>query len=67
MRVFRSGRIMKRAAAQPMPVICAWCRARERFGETWGPLRSDPETPRASHGICPACLAREKAKVDSGQ
>lgn len=50
-------------AIQEMTIICAWCKQRERTGDTWGPLCSDPNAPGASHGICPACFVSEEAKL----
>lgn len=65
MHTLFSGRRSGQQRAQAMPVVCAWCRSRERIGGHWGPLRSDPNTDHVSHGICPACLAREQAKLDA--
>lgn len=49
--------------AQPLSVVCAWCKARERRGDTWGPLSSEQCTAYVSHGICPDCFARELKKL----
>lgn len=49
---------------QPMPVVCAWCKARERRGEVWRPLKMNPDASQVSHGICPDCFARELDKFN---
>jgi hypothetical protein len=48
----------------PMPVICAWCKVKERIGGRWQHLRSDPTSPLVSHGICPGCSAKMRAKLE---
>jgi hypothetical protein len=45
--------------SESLKVICAWCKAYLR-----GPA-SAPDN-EVSHGICPACLERERAKLREG-
>jgi hypothetical protein len=46
--------------ALPLPFVCAWCeRIRTDPGE-WEEARpADLSRSKATHGICPECLARE--------
>jgi Zn finger protein HypA/HybF involved in hydrogenase expression len=46
--------------SESLKVICAWCKAYLR-----GPA-SAPDN-EVSHGICPACLERERAKLRQGE
>jgi hypothetical protein len=46
-------------APQELPIVCAWCKQRERDGDSWGPRRTQARDDELSHGICPVCLQRE--------
>lgn len=48
---------------QKPPVICAWCKARQRRGDTWGPLKTRFDSTQVSHGICPDCFAHELQRL----
>jgi len=45
-------------------IICAWCRERQCNGGTWGPRTASDDERNLSHGICPECFSRERAKLD---
>jgi hypothetical protein len=43
-----------------LPIVCAWCeRVRTSAGRWEESDTRDRETPEATHGICPDCLAAE--------
>jgi hypothetical protein len=54
-------------AEETLPVMCAWCRALVRFGDTWMPLPAGLEGDMLSHGICPECLAAAQLAVERWQ
>jgi hypothetical protein len=45
-------------------IICAWCNERQRHGNSWGPRTTRGDERNLSHGICPECFNRERAKID---
>lgn len=44
-------------------VVCAWCKQRERDGDSWVARRSQLRDDELSHGICPVCLERELRRL----
>jgi hypothetical protein len=58
------GHQRQRQAATTYSIICAWCKQRQRYGDTWGPCTASSDDPNLSHGICPECFERERAKLD---
>jgi hypothetical protein len=43
-----------------LPFVCAWCeRVRGLDGRWKDASPADLESPRATHGICPDCLAEQ--------
>jgi hypothetical protein len=51
----------------PVGFVCAWCqRVRTSVGE-WRQAQADEaDSPCATHGICPECLARETRAALAG-
>jgi hypothetical protein len=55
-----------RMPPRPVPqytVVCAWCKERQRYGDTWGPRKTRMNDSQLSHGICPDCFRRELEKT----
>jgi hypothetical protein len=50
---------------KPFIIVCAWCRERQLYGNSWGPRTVAGDESNLSHGICPECFGRERAKLDA--
>jgi hypothetical protein len=51
----------------PVGFVCAWCeRVRTADGKWRKAWDDEPDYPRATHGICPECLARETRAALTG-
>jgi len=47
-------------SATVLPCVCAWCeRVRTDSGDWRAAEPPEIDSPEATHGICPACLAEE--------
>lgn len=51
-------------AMKTYTIICAWCKERQRHGNGWGPRTARGDERNLSHGICPECFNRERAKIE---
>ena len=44
-----------------LPIVCAWCERVRTSADRWEEAGSvDRDPARATHGICPDCLAEEQ-------
>ncbi len=51
---------MSATAQSALPTVCAWCDRVRTSPEHWEPTDVAPVAERATHGICPECLATQK-------